>query len=332
KAYLLASRGPSERARYSRSMPNLVGYPAGLLPIPPKVQAFIDLIEEHGFTVRTTDQVATDDGSRQTLVVRWRGNRVGYMKHDMWRDGPLMGFHFHTGMRGKGSRDGDACPEGFSQEAFARERGVAPESLQVRPNGGHNYLRVLDAQAALNLLQHSASVLDAAGVLSREDEEDYEELEPDQRHAELEEDLADLKARKLPATTERRLTDARLGQGGYRRQLEKIFVKKCAVRDLEIRHALRASHILPWRASTDEQRLDPYNGLLLSATLDALFDKYLITFDQRGQVRVSRRVSDADRKTLQEIGPLRRPPLEKQWVYLEQHNREFDRREAAGRK
>jgi putative restriction endonuclease len=45
---------------------------------------------------------------------------------------------------------------------------------------------------------------------------------------------------------------------------------------------LRASHILPWAQSTDEQRLDVYNGLLLSALWDAAFDAGLVSFGDNG--------------------------------------------------
>ncbi|WP_245431366.1 HNH endonuclease signature motif containing protein, partial [Rhodoplanes roseus] len=38
----------------------------------------------------------------------------------------------------------------------------------------------------------------------------------------------------------------------------------------EVEDVLRASHIKPWRDASDQERLDPRNGLLLSATLDAL--------------------------------------------------------------
>lgn len=49
---------------------------------------------------------------------------------------------------------------------------------------------------------------------------------------------------------------------------------------------LIASHPLPpapWADANDDERLDVNNGILLSPTYDALFDKYLITFDNSGQ-------------------------------------------------
>ena len=46
----------------------------------------------------------------------------------------------------------------------------------------------------------------------------------------------------------------------------------------------RASHIQPWRDSSNEERLDPNNGILLTPTYDHLFDKHLITFTDDGKI------------------------------------------------
>lgn len=74
---------------------------------------------------------------------------------------------------------------------------------------------------------------------------------------------------------------ARVGQGVYRENLEKLWDRACAVTGCRIREVLRASHAKPWKDCKDkdeEQRLDGHNGLLLSANYDALFDKGLISF------------------------------------------------------
>jgi predicted restriction endonuclease len=50
---------------------------------------------------------------------------------------------------------------------------------------------------------------------------------------------------------------------------------------------LIASHIQPWRDSSNDQRLDGENGLLLTPTVDHLFDKGFISFENTGQLIVS---------------------------------------------
>ncbi len=58
---------------------------------------------------------------------------------------------------------------------------------------------------------------------------------------------------------------------------------------------LRASHIKPWAGSSDRERLDPFNGLLLAVHLDALFDRALMTFGDSGDAMVSDALSECDR-------------------------------------
>ena len=85
-------------------------------------------------------------------------------------------------------------------------------------------------------------------------------------------------------TTRNALVAARLGQGKFREDLEKMWDMRCALSSLSKRELLRASHIKPWSASNNFERLDPYNGLLLSVGYDAAFDNLLITFDQSGDL------------------------------------------------
>ena len=58
-----------------------------------------------------------------------------------------------------------------------------------------------------------------------------------------------------------------------------------------------ASHIVPWRLSTDEERLDVDNGILLSPLYDALFDKHLISFKDDGEILIANSIKDDNLKT-----------------------------------
>lgn len=55
---------------------------------------------------------------------------------------------------------------------------------------------------------------------------------------------------------------------------------------------LVASHIKPFIQSDDNEAYDPNNGLLLSRTLDSLFDLKYISFDDNGNMLKSNRLSD----------------------------------------
>ena len=62
------------------------------------------------------------------------------------------------------------------------------------------------------------------------------------------------------------------------------FGSQCAVKACGPTQILIASHIVPWRDSGDEERLDVENGILLSPNYDALFDKNLISFEDDGSI------------------------------------------------
>jgi hypothetical protein len=93
----------------------------------------------------------------------------------------------------------------------------------------------------------------------------------------------------LPRTTEaERLVVQRVGQDVFRRGLLEYWDGRCAITGLAVPDLLCASHIKPWAAcERDAERLDVFNGLLLSPHLDAVFDAGFITIDQDGGVVVS---------------------------------------------
>ncbi len=137
-------------------------------------------------------------------------------------------------------------------------------------------------------------------------------------------DLSALRSRKdLAATTRKQLVDARLGQGRFRRDVESLWGGACAVSGSQLTAVLRASHIVAWSRSDDQQRLDGANGLLLTAELDALFDRGLISFDDSGGMLVSAQMPDTDRKLFGLTRPLRSAPSRRQRRYLADHRRHW---------
>ena len=84
----------------------------------------------------------------------------------------------------------------------------------------------------------------------------------------------------------------RLNQGKFRKILLNYWNSSCAVSGLNDERLLIASHILPWSKSTNNQKGDPFNGLLLSVVWDSLFDKGLISFDDEGKAILERLTDD----------------------------------------
>lgn len=73
---------------------------------------------------------------------------------------------------------------------------------------------------------------------------------------------------------------ARIGQGKFREDLFKCYDGKCLVTGISVPTMLTASHIKPWSESKDDASCrDPANGILLSANIDRLFDRKLISIN-----------------------------------------------------
>ncbi len=90
-----------------------------------------------------------------------------------------------------------------------------------------------------------------------------------------------------PGTDVEAIVKRRIGQGPFRSLLENIYGVSCCLSGLANRRLLIASHIVPWSKSSDNQKTDPENGLLLSVIWDALFDKGFVSFDDNGKLLCS---------------------------------------------
>ncbi len=94
-------------------------------------------------------------------------------------------------------------------------------------------------------------------------------------------------------TVREAVVKSRIGQGQFRDQLL-TYWQGCAVTGIGLTEVLIASHIKPWAYANNQERLDPFNGLLLIATLDRLFDCGLISFDEYGVILISPQVAPED--------------------------------------
>jgi hypothetical protein len=116
----------------------------------------------------------------------------------------------------------------------------------------------------------------------------FKAIRADSKDTDLPEDLsAIISLDGVDKTTKQALIAARVGQGKFRESVLRMWNNRCAVTSSSTREAIRASHIKPWRDSTNVERLDPANGLPLVANLDALFDAGLISFENSGRMIVS---------------------------------------------
>lgn len=115
-------------------------------------------------------------------------------------------------------------------------------------------------------------------------------------------------------------TEARVGQAIFRLLLERRGGEACEVTGVTDRDLVRASHIRPWRlCESDLERLDPDNGVLLSALWDAAFDRGLVTFSAQGEAIASEKLSSSAAKNLAVQDAKTLSMSEKRAAYMDWH-------------
>lgn len=132
-------------------------------------------------------------------------------------------------------------------------------------------------------------------------------------------DMWDAPARGTVASA---IVNVRTAQNKFRHDALALWNNKCAVSGVTEPKVLVASHIKPWRESTNPERVDPHNALVLSPNYDKLFDLGFITFKPtNGKIVLSDKIkpSDWDRLCIDDSKELRMVPRTTD-KYLEYHN------------
>jgi putative restriction endonuclease len=102
----------------------------------------------------------------------------------------------------------------------------------------------------------------------------------------------------LPETDRMAIIRARRGQGLFKDRVSQI-ESRCRITGVQNPVHLVASHCKPWRDSTNEERLNGENGLLLTPSIDHLFDRGFIGFQDNGRLIIS---PVAHRPSLERMG------------------------------
>ncbi len=104
----------------------------------------------------------------------------------------------------------------------------------------------------------------------------------------FEKDLKDI-SKDLTGEMKIREVKTRVNQNIFRQIVIANYSGKCALTGIDIPELLVASHIIPW-SQNKEERLNPCNGICLSALYDKAFDTGLISFDSNKKVLFSTRL------------------------------------------
>ena len=127
----------------------------------------------------------------------------------------------------------------------------------------------------------------------------------------------------IPETQRLQLAKARIGQGLFRKRVM-LVDPHCRVTGVSDPRLIIASHIKPWREASNAERINGFNGIMLSPHVDALFDARLISFEDEGQMRVhpSLPLDVLDRWSISPNSRVERFRPE-QAAFLDHHRRSF---------
>ena len=147
--------------------------------------------------------------------------------------------------------------------------------LQDNGNGNQNvYLASVPKDMAAVLIELLAGQVEAVT-------KNFSTARNDAANEEVERNIKD--RNDIDETEKIQLIKARRGQGLFRSRVE-LIETACRLTGVRSKEHLRASHIKPWRASENHEKLDGNNGLLLAPHVDHLFDRGFISFDDDGSL------------------------------------------------
>ncbi len=175
-------------------------------------------------------------------------------------------------------------------------RPLLPERYSpIRPDGVGNQMYLTEipemfAQALVGLIGPEAEAIlpkAMAGIAGR-----GELLDFDLGRSELLKKWDEVQVEKvekddsIPVTEREQVIQSRRGQGKFRARVANI-ERFCRVTRVDRLEHLIASHIKPWSVSDNKERLDGENGLLLTPSVDHLFNDGFISFRNNGSLIIS---------------------------------------------
>ncbi len=130
---------------------------------------------------------------------------------------------------------------------------------------------------------------------------------------------------EVAGTEIERVIKARVSQGEFRRLMLLAHDHTCQMCGIKTTEALRASHIKQWSLSSKQERMDVDNGLLLCANHDALFDRYIMTFNVNdGSIIIADSVDSIELERLNIPADFHLQMSERMKLYMKFHNSIFN--------
>lgn len=172
----------------------------------------------------------------------------------------------------------------FILEEGKKLKQSSPNFFDSHPSVPKSYFRDYFCTAALAILIEYAcyeqEVIDANEIVARE---------TDAKNVSVK--LASHFDVTKEGTDELTLTKQRKGQAYFNRMIMANYHQRCCITGLNIPCVLQACHIVGWREDK-QNRLNPENGLCMSATYHLAFDKHLFSLDEDFRIFLSTSIQD----------------------------------------
>lgn len=101
-------------------------------------------------------------------------------------------------------------------------------------------------------------------------------------HQPIEETLH-ITSKELEGKEKETVIKQRVNQSAFRSMILYNYEERCAITGINIPELLVASHIVPWSVN-EKERLNPENGICLSALYDRAFDQGFISIDMNNKI------------------------------------------------
>lgn len=173
----------------------------------------------------------------------------------------------------------------------------------VDGGGNQSYLFLIDKQLAIALASlidgHTVALVSGDYISDYSDSAGSIDTNIIAWENRIENEIRD--SSDLTETSKETLIKARRGQGKFR-ELLLVREPRCRITGVDKPQHLIASHIKPWRSATNDERLDPENGFMLTPTIDHLFDRGFIGFGNDGSVILADVANRAAMKKMGVVG------------------------------
>lgn len=156
--------------------------------------------------------------------------------------------------------------------------------FQTNGHGNQGYLYPCNEELAIKLLEIIA-------------DSNITEVEDEQLELAISTVVQTERNRLIPLLAEaesKMKTKMRLSEQRFRARLMPLWTNQCTICEIDLPILLQASRAKPWKDCTKTERLDRYNGLLLCANHDSLYQKGYIAFDGQGKIHIATEIKEED--------------------------------------